>query len=153
MSDPGPGQILFAFVRHWSRQPDPLAERGNLVLVVEAVQMLARQGIPATVNAVAHAIALDQSGASRLIARAVADGYLTVQVSTVDARRREVHLTASGAVLLEQAHAWQEQVFARLTVDWSDERRQEFQRALTDLMACTDAIVNDAHDASACEPA
>ncbi|MEV4200567.1 MarR family winged helix-turn-helix transcriptional regulator [Micromonospora globbae] len=139
MTDPGPGQVLFTFVRHWSRRSSPPsspdgAEQGRLVLVTEAVHALTRRGIPATVNAVAHEIGIDQSGASRLMRQATEAGYLSVRASRTDARRRHATVTASGRTMLRHAHDWQEQVFDRLTEGWSEQRRRDFQQAMTDLI-------------------
>lgn len=137
---PGAGQTLFTFVRHWSRRTMTGADeqsdsdRGRLVMVVEAVNSLALQGIPATVNAVAGEIGIDQSGASRLITVAVDAGYLTLQRSPTDGRRREARTTDSGRTLLAGAHHWQEEVFATLTADWNAGRRRDFHRAMTDLI-------------------
>jgi MarR family transcriptional regulator, organic hydroperoxide resistance regulator len=134
----GPGQVLFDFVRHWSRRSaagDPqVADQGRLVLVSEAVRSLSERGLSATVNAVAKEIGIDQSGASRLVKSATAAGYLVMEVSAADGRRREAALTPAGRSMLEHAHRWQEDVFAQLSVDWSQERRREFQQAMTDLM-------------------
>jgi len=104
------------------------------VLVTEAVHSLAQRGIAATINAVAHEVGIDQSGASRLVKDATEAGYLTMQTAASDGRRREASVSSSGRAVLEQAQAWQEQVFDRLTRDWSDERRSDFQRAMTDLV-------------------
>jgi DNA-binding MarR family transcriptional regulator len=137
VSGPGPGQVLFAFVRHWSRRAagDPAAaEQGRLVLVTEAVHSLTRRGIAATVNAVADEIGIDQSGASRLIKSATAAGYLTVQAPGADGRRRAATVTSAGHTMLEQAHAWQEQVFDRLAEGWSAQQRRDFQQAMTELI-------------------
>ena len=138
MSSSGPGQVLFGFVRHWSRRSSAsdhnAAAQGRLVLVTEAVHSLTQRGIMATVNAVAHEIAIDQSGASRLVKSATEAGYLTMQASETDGRRRQAKVTSSGHTMLEQAHAWQEQVFDRLTQGWSERQRRDFQHAMTDLI-------------------
>ncbi|WP_395729055.1 MarR family winged helix-turn-helix transcriptional regulator [Nakamurella sp.] len=138
MNDSGPGQLLFGFVRHWSRRSRSadasVAEQGRLVLATEAVAALAGRGEPATVNAVADEIGIDQSGASRLITSAVAAGYLTMTTSPSDGRRRPAAVTSAGRAVLGQAHAWQERKFDELTAGWSQQRRDEFQRAMTDLM-------------------
>lgn len=137
MSSSGPGQVLFTFVRHWSRRSsasDKVAEQGRLVLVTEAVHSLTQRGIAATVNAVAHEIGIDQSGASRLVKSATEAGYLTMQASKTDGRRRQATVTSSGHIMLEQAHDWQEQVFNRLTEGWSKQQRRDFQQAMTDLI-------------------
>lgn len=144
MSGPGPGQVLFAFVRHWSRRSPAGdhrgAEQGRLVLVTEAVHSLTRRGVAATVNAVAHEIGIDQSGASRLVKGAVAAGHLTMRAPETDGRRRQATVTSSGHALLEQAHEWQEQVFDRLTEGWSQQRRRDFRQAMTDLIDRSHAL-------------
>ncbi|MBB4935504.1 DNA-binding MarR family transcriptional regulator [Lipingzhangella halophila] len=137
MTGQGPGQVLFNFVRHWSRRPatgDAGADQGRLVLVSEAVHSLGERGISATVNAIAHEIGIDQSGASRLVKSATAAGYLAMGASAADGRQREASLTPAGQSMLDQAHRWQEEVFGRLTAGWSETRRREFQRAMTELM-------------------
>ena len=137
MTHQGPGQVLFHFVRHWARKPvtaDTNGDQGRLVLVCEAVHALSRRETPPTVNAIAHEIGIDQSGASRLIRNATAAGYLVMTPSTADARRRETSLTPAGRSMLGQAHRWQEDIFAQLTTGWSDKKRRGFQQAMTDLM-------------------
>jgi DNA-binding MarR family transcriptional regulator len=141
VNEPGPGQVLFAFVRHWSRRSaagsSAVAEQGRLVLVTEAVHSLATRGIPATVNAVGEEIGIDQSGASRLIRNATEAGYLTMRAPDTDGRRRHATVTAAGHALLERAHEWQEQVFDRLTDGWSRQRRRDFQQAMQDLIVAS----------------
>ncbi|MDJ1136121.1 MarR family winged helix-turn-helix transcriptional regulator [Streptomyces iconiensis] len=138
MTGPGPGEALFAFVRHWSRRSmaggDGLAEQGRLVLVTEAVHTLTQRGTEATVNAVAHEIGIDQSGASRLVKGATEAGYLTMRAPENDGRRRRATVTPSGLTLLKRAHDWQEQVFDELTEGWSEQQRRDFQRAMQDLI-------------------
>ncbi|MBO0867162.1 MAG: winged helix-turn-helix transcriptional regulator [Micromonosporaceae bacterium] len=144
MTAKGPGQVLFGFVRHWSRRSSPgdyaAAEQGRLVLVTESVHALMERGIAATVNAVAHEIGIDQSGASRMIKSATEAGYLSMRASRTDARCREAALTSAGRSMLKQAHHWQEQVFDQLTVGWSDRRRDDFQRAMADLVDRSNAL-------------
>ncbi|THJ02293.1 winged helix-turn-helix transcriptional regulator [Nocardioides sp.] len=137
MTSRGPGQVLFHFVRHWARRPvtaDAGGDQGRLVLVCEAVHAVSQRGTSATVNAIAHEIGIDQSGASRLITSATAAGYLVMAASATDGRRREASLTAAGRSMLDQAHRWQEEIFVQLTAGWSDKKRRDFQQAITDLM-------------------
>ncbi|WP_342449145.1 MarR family winged helix-turn-helix transcriptional regulator [Brevibacterium marinum] len=100
----------------------------------EAVHALRLRASPATVNAIAQEIGIDQSGASRLIKSATAAGYLVMAASATDGRRREASLTSAGRSMLDQAHRWQEEVFVELTTGWSDKKRRDFQQAMTDLM-------------------
>lgn len=137
MTNRGPGQVLFHFVRHWGRRPvtaDAGGDQGRLVLVCEAVHALSQRGTLATVNAIAHEVGIDQSGASRLIKSATAVGYLVMAASPADGRRRETSLTPAGRSMLDQAHRWQEEIFAQLTTGWSDKKRRDFEQAMTDLM-------------------
>jgi len=135
MSAPGPGQVLFAFVRHWSRRSsDAGTEQGRLVLVTEAVHALERRGIAATVNGVGDEIGIDQSGASRLVRAATAAGLLAMGTPDHDGRRRHATVTPAGHTLLADAHEWQERVFDRLAEGWSPQRRRDFQQAMVDLI-------------------
>lgn len=137
MTSQGPGQVLFRFVRHWSRRPatwDSGGEQGRFVLVSEAVHSLSQRGVPATVRAIAHEMGIDQSGASRLIKGATAVDFLVMATSAADGRRREASVTPAGRSMLDQAHHWQEEMFGQLTEGWSKKRRRDFQQAMTDLM-------------------
>lgn len=140
----GTGQALFSFVRHWSRRwsgPDDMEreDRGREVLAVETVVALAgREEV--TVNDVAAELGFDQSNASRLLAHAIDAGYLTGRRSMTDQRRRTVKLTPSGQQLLEAAHAWQDQAFAMLTVDWTPDERKVFRQAMRRLIASSSAL-------------
>jgi len=137
VSDLGRGQVLFQFVRHWSRRSvaaDTGIDQGRLVLVCEAVHALNLRAAPTTVNSIAEEIGIDQSGASRLIKSAAAAGYLVMASSATDGRRREVSLTEAGRSMLDHAHRWQDDVFAALTRGWSDKKHRDFQQAMTDLV-------------------
>lgn len=137
MTSQAPGHVLFHFVRHWARRSAAApsgGEQGRLVLVSEAVHALRRRGVSATVNAIAHEIGIDQSGASRLITSAAVAGYLMMTASAADGRRREASLTPAGRSMLDQAHRWQEEVFAQLTAGWSEKQRRDFQQAMTALL-------------------
>lgn len=138
MSASGPGQLLFAFVRHWSRRSlagvPSLADRGRLVLATEAVETLVGRRRSATVNAVADEIGIDQSGASRMIGAAIEAGFVAMTTAVSDGRRRELSVTPVGHRLLTEARAWQERIFDDLTEGWSRRRREEFQSAMSDLL-------------------
>ncbi len=108
------------------------------MLICEAVHTLALRGMSATVNAVADEIGIDHSGASRLINGAA--GCLTMAPSAADGRRREASLTPAGRSMLEHAHRWQEGVFAALTSSWSEDKRRDFERSMTDVLQNSDAL-------------
>lgn len=134
MSEPGAGQALFSFVRHWSRRWNGTADgeraaRGRDVLAVEAVNALSHRGDP-TVNNVAAELGLDQSNASRLLTHAAEAGYLVLRRSGVDRRQRTVILTEPGHQLLTAAHTWQDSVFEALTAEWTDDDRAAFEQAM-----------------------
>ncbi len=80
----------------------------------------------ATVNQVADELGIDQSGASRFIARAVERGYVRKAPAASDARQRRVLVTDAGLTMLDAAHRWQESVFAELTADWSPDDVRRF---------------------------
>lgn len=138
MSEAGPGQALFEFVRHWSRtspEGGPAnAVQGRLVVVVEAVHALTRRGNPATINAVARELGIDQSGASRWVTSAAQRGYLEVHLSEHDGRSRHVTVAPAGHEMVANAHGWQEKVFRQLTEGWSEQRRHEFHQAMSDMI-------------------
>ena len=136
-----PGQVLFAFVRFWSRRWTGAgagvdAERGRDVMVVEAVRALSRAGTSVSVNDIAHELGVDQSGASRTVARAERLNLLTRRAAGSVGQRSSIAVTAAGENLLRQAHAWQNAIFRSLTADWSDD---DVQRLLTLMSRLVDA--------------
>jgi MarR family transcriptional regulator, organic hydroperoxide resistance regulator len=129
-----PGRTLFNFVRHWSRRwtgTDARADRGRDVMVIEAV--LAYGTLGTTINGIAAGLGIDQSGASRMAASAVARGYLAVAPSP-DARTRLLLVTETGNVLAAQAHIWQEQVFQDLTRTWTADEVAVFAHLMNRLI-------------------
>jgi DNA-binding MarR family transcriptional regulator len=126
------GRTLFEFVRFWSRRGT--SSRGRNVLVTETVHAL-RSRTEVTVNDIAAELGLDQSGASRMVTHAVDEGYLAAHPSAHDARRRTITVTPAGAQLLADAHRWQDEVFAALTADWTDEERAGFEQAMLRLLS------------------
>jgi DNA-binding MarR family transcriptional regulator len=123
----GAGPALFHIVRFWSRRW-ALRAAGDTtayhVMVLEAVDSTA--GPEVSVADVAHHLGIDHSGASRFVGAAIEDGYLARRASTADRRRVALTITPSGRDLLANAHAWQEQAFARLTADWDPAEAAQF---------------------------
>lgn len=129
MTDGGPA--LFRLVRFWSRRwttrtsEELTGEMRHVqhILVVEAVDAMRGE---ATVNAVAHQLGLDHSGASRMVRDAAAAGYLTREESEEDRRRTVVRLTAEGSDLLTGARQWQQRAFDELTATWDPKDKAQF---------------------------
>ncbi len=136
MDDGGPA--LFRLVRFWSRRwargvaadVGPGVSLPQHVLVVDAVDALARAGEEATVGALAGLLGLDRSGASRMISASAAAGYLDRHPPATDARRSPAALTPAGRALLDRSRDWQRARFAELTAGWSDDDRTTFARLL-----------------------
>ncbi|MET0133153.1 MAG: MarR family winged helix-turn-helix transcriptional regulator [Kibdelosporangium sp.] len=121
------GPALFRLVRFWSRRwanQAAATAAGDVphILVVEAVHAAGE----ATVNAVAHQLGLDHSGASRMVRDATAGGYLVRAESDQDRRRVLLRLTEQGEELLAGARNWQNQVFDELTGTWSAKDKAQF---------------------------
>ena len=71
-----------------------------------------------TIGAVAEALVVDPSTASRTVDRAVAAGLLERHVCTDDGRRARLHLTAPGRALLAEVSSRRRRVLARAVQDW-----------------------------------
>jgi len=117
------GQALFAFVRFWARRwtgsgLDADAQRGRDVMVVEAVQALTGQQRSTSINEVARELGVDQSGASRMVARTEMQGFVTRRPPDRIGAASTIVTTAAGEELLRHAHAWQDEVLRTLTADW-----------------------------------
>lgn len=109
---------MFRLVRYWSRRWAPAGPAQHVPLL-EAVDAAAGDDGTARIQAVATQLGLDRSNASRMLTAAVEAGFVTKTVPAHDARRTSLSLTPAGAAVLESAHAWQEETFARLTAGWS----------------------------------
>jgi DNA-binding MarR family transcriptional regulator len=129
-----PGAALFRLVRYWSRRwvlqaSEELTgeqRRVQEILVLDAVAAAARRGPEVAVADVAHQLGIDRSGASRFVTTAAEHGYLERRPSRSDARRAVLTLTPAGFELLAGSHAWQEQVYARLTAGWDPQDAARF---------------------------
>nr|WP_042197264.1 MarR family winged helix-turn-helix transcriptional regulator [Kibdelosporangium sp. MJ126-NF4]CEL22848.1 Transcriptional regulator, MarR family [Kibdelosporangium sp. MJ126-NF4]CTQ89988.1 Transcriptional regulator, MarR family [Kibdelosporangium sp. MJ126-NF4] len=134
------GPALFRLVRFWARRwsmrtsAELTGEMRHVqhIQAVEAVQTAARasRGGEATVNAIAHQLGLDHSGASRMVRDAAQAGYLVRTESEMDKRRTVVRLTASGEQLLASARDWQRRVFDELTQSWEEHDKAQFAHYL-----------------------
>lgn len=96
--------------------------------VLDAIEGLGR---PATVTEVAARLDVDQPRASRLVARAVAEGLVVRAADQEDGRRTLLTITAGARERLEAVHGLRREVFAAAMAGWSDADRAGFARLLT----------------------
>ncbi|MFC3577807.1 MarR family winged helix-turn-helix transcriptional regulator [Streptomyces yaanensis] len=96
--------------------------------VLDAIE---ERGEPCAVSDVATALGVDQPRASRLVLRAVEEGWLARRTDPSDARRALLALTDHGREQLDRTHRIRQEMFARVMADWPDADRSEFARLLT----------------------
>ncbi|RSM84537.1 MarR family transcriptional regulator [Kibdelosporangium aridum] len=94
---------------------------------------------PASVTELAPALGVDQPRASRLVARAVDEGFLVRQADQRDGRRALVALTPKGRRQVDAAHQARQRIFAKAMADWSAEERSTFARLLTSFVERLDS--------------
>jgi len=155
------GQALFQLGRAFGRFPpgrQPLDRAGrpierSRIQVVQAVA--AHEADPVRdemgVGTVAQALGIDPSTASRLVAEAIRDGYLSRAPAPADARRARLALTAAGRDLAGDARTYQRAVFARLTRDWPADERARFAAQFVAFAAAITTLL-DTDDAPAAPP-
>ena len=141
------GRALFRLGRLFARRTahHAPAERAgrpvelSRILVAEAVA--AGPGEPEgeiTVGLIAERLAIEPSTASRLVAEAIREGYVTRATSPTDARRLRLDLTPVGRDLVADAQRYQRATFEEITRTWPTHDRAEFARLLvrfTDTLA------------------
>ncbi len=101
-----------AGIRHEGRTVE-----GSTLLVCLAVD---EHGDGVGVTAVAAALGVTQSTASRLVSRAVDAGMVRRDTSPADPRRAALGLTAAGVRLVEASRAFRAARLGALTADWPD---------------------------------
>lgn len=94
---------------------------------------------PSSVTALAEVLGVDQPRASRLVAKALDEGFLVRRADQTDGRRSLVSLTASGRAQVDAAHSARQEVFAHVMARWSAQERATFARLLTEFVAGIDA--------------
>lgn len=99
---------------------------------------------PCSVSVLVPALGVDQPRASRLVAKAVDEGFLVRQADQADGRRTLVELTPLGRRQVDAAHEARRRVFAEAMDSWSDDERVTFARLLTSFVEELDnlAMVN-----------
>jgi DNA-binding MarR family transcriptional regulator len=130
-------EALFRLGRLFSRIGIPASSVGSTarrvelsrILVVQAIDTVQRETEQEiTVGVIAQQLAVEPSTASRLVADAIKDGYITRGISSTDNRRVQLDLTDSGRTLIREVRKYQQDVFEQLTHDWTESERAEFAR-------------------------
>lgn len=102
------------------------------VPVVDAVEEgPADDGEPVTVGLVARRLAMDASRASRVVAAAVAAGFVSRVASPSDSRRVGLELTSAGRALLRTVRTHRASWFEDAMDGWSAADRKRFAELLT----------------------
>ncbi|MFE2288817.1 MarR family winged helix-turn-helix transcriptional regulator [Streptomyces sp. NPDC059443] len=106
----------------------------TLFNVLDSIEARGRDRLCAVTD-VAAALGVDQPRASRLVLRAVEEGWIARRTDPSDARRTLLTLTDDGREQLDRAHKFRQEVFARVMADWPDADRSEFARLITVFVA------------------
>ncbi|MEV5969016.1 MarR family winged helix-turn-helix transcriptional regulator [Streptomyces sp. NPDC051921] len=100
-----------------------------------------------SVTDVATALGVDQPRASRLVMRAVDEGWVARAADPADARRTLLGLTRAGREQVDRTHRFRRQVFARAMEGWPDADRTEFARLVTAFVASLGRVAGGADGA------
>ncbi|WP_020666184.1 MarR family winged helix-turn-helix transcriptional regulator [Amycolatopsis nigrescens] len=137
------GPALFRLVRFWARRwaPDVVQKLDEgapdtwtvqNLYVIQAIHGASMAGTrnssggEVTVADVAKQLGLDRSVASRMIADAVRDGYVSRHTSAQDARRARLSLTEAAEEFLAASNKHQQQAFEDLVSRWPADDRRRF---------------------------
>ncbi|GAB2736709.1 MarR family winged helix-turn-helix transcriptional regulator [Amycolatopsis magusensis] len=83
-----------------------------------------------SVGAVAEALSIDPSVASRMVGDCISHGYLLRAPSQADGRRAVLQLTEAGYALRDRFRSQQRQAFEYITRDWPEAERRELARLI-----------------------
>ena len=141
------GRALFRLGRLFARRTAHHAPAERAGRPVELSRILVAEAIAVgpdepdgeiTVGLIAERLAIEPSTASRLVAEAIREGYVTRTTSPTDARRLRLDLTPAGRGLVTDAQRYQRATFEEITRTWPTHDRAEFARLLvrfTDTLA------------------
>jgi DNA-binding MarR family transcriptional regulator len=109
-----------------------------LLSVLDTVEELNDEAVPATTTAVATRMEIDQPRASRLVAKAVARGYLERRGDESDGRRSLLIFTEAGADFMAGVHRFRRRVVSNVLSEWPEEQRRLFASLLTEFVEIAD---------------
>lgn len=104
---------------------------GPHVDVLDVVEAAEEAGEPVTVSAVAAALGVDQPRASKLVAAAVAEGWVRREADQADGRKAYLVRTDAGRELSDVIHERRQEAFDRAMDGWTDAEREAFASLLT----------------------
>lgn len=102
---------------------------------VRLLRLVERAPEAPTIGAVAEALVIDPSTASRLVERAAEAGLLERRACSDDGRRARLHLTGQGSAVLDVVSARRRAIVARAVQDWEEQDVDTLQGLLERLLA------------------
>lgn len=103
--------------------------------LLDVVEEHRERGEPSTVTTLGAALRVDQSRASRLVARAVELGLLRREADQSDGRRTVLVPTEAGNTSLDEMHQVRRAVFGEAMAGWSPAEQETFAHLLTSFIA------------------
>lgn len=103
----------------------------NSIAVLDVIE---EAGDSCTVASVRDALSVDQPRASRLVAKAVEDGFVRRDADQNDGRKALLRMTSAGRAALEQMHGVRRQRFAQAMAGWSARDQETFAKLLSRFM-------------------
>lgn len=101
---------------------------------VTVLDVLEETGEACTVASVREALSVDQPRASRLVAKAVDDGFVRREADQHDGRKALLRMTSAGRAALGQVHEMRRQRFADAMTGWSVREQETFAKLLSRFM-------------------
>ncbi|TDQ05213.1 MarR family winged helix-turn-helix transcriptional regulator [Labedaea rhizosphaerae] len=106
----------------------------NSVAVLDVIEECEQTGESCTVASVRTALSVDQPRASRLVAKAVEDGFVRREADQHDGRKALLRMTSAGRAALGQVHEVRRQRFAEAMAGWSVREQETFAKLLSRFM-------------------
>lgn len=104
------------------------------------LRAIQRSDEPPSVGAVADALMIGPSTASRVVDRGVEAGLLDRRSCTEDGRKARLHLTAQGQRVLEEVTARRRELLAQVTAGWDSGELDQLIGLLSTLQAGFDQL-------------
>lgn len=105
---------------------EPAPVDSSIFDVLDVIEAANQAGSPAGVREVALGLNVDQPRASKLVAAAVAAGYVRREADQADGRRTLLVATAVGHDTVERAHKFRRGIVEAATREWTAAERAQF---------------------------